>query len=269
MIEEVFAPLDPREAQFSLPVEQFAAILAELKPRLTNHPKSKELIRDILNEFGCDLDKTYFDVPKMRSMAHGDYLRSGIAYALHPHRDTWYASPLCQQNRWLPIYGIDSQNCMAFFPRYWSRGVRNSSSSFNHYEWNLVGRRVAAQQIKEDTRKQPRAEEPMELEPQLRIVCKAGGTLLFSGAQMHATVPNTSGCTRFSIDFRSMDLDDVVAKRGAPHVASAPKGTTLWELYRASDFSRVPEDSIWLYDPDAPGRGRVFEPALLRHTPRK
>lgn len=267
MLEEAFAPLDPREAQFSLPVEHFVAILAELKPRFTHHPRSKELMRDILSEFNCDLNKTYFDVPKMRSMAHGDYLRSGIAYPLHPHRDTWYASPLCQQNWWLPIYDIDSQNCMAFFPRYWSQGVRNGSSSFNHYEWNLEGRRVAAQQIKEDTRKQPLPEEPMELEPQIRIVCKAGGTILFSGAQMHATVPNTSGCTRFSIDFRSMDIDDVVAKRGAPNVDSAPQGTTLWELYRASDFSRVPEDIILLYDPDAPGQGRVFEPELLRLPP--
>ena len=264
MLEEAFAPLDPREAQFSLPVEHFVAILAELKPTFTHHPRSKELIRDILGEFNCDLDKTYFDVPKMRSMAHGDYLRSGIAYPLHPHRDTWYASPLCQQNWWLPIYDIDSQNCMAFFPRYWSQGVQNGSSSFNHYEWNLEGRRIAAQQIKEDTRKQPRPEEPMELEPQLRIVCEAGGTLLFSGAQMHATVPNTSGRTRFSIDFRSMDIGDVVARRGAPNVDSAPRGTTLWELYRANDFSRVPEEIVVLYDPDAPSRGRVFEPESLR-----
>src|SRR5215468_10381977 len=58
MLEEAFAPLDPREAQFSLPVEHFVAILAELKPTFTHHPRSKELIRDILGEFNCDLDKT-------------------------------------------------------------------------------------------------------------------------------------------------------------------------------------------------------------------
>ncbi|HEY7419191.1 MAG TPA: hypothetical protein VH593_28670, partial [Ktedonobacteraceae bacterium] len=62
-------------------------------------------------------------------MVHGNYLRSGIAYPLHPHRDTWYASPLCQQNWWLPIYDIDPQNCMAFSPRYWNQGVRNGSSA--------------------------------------------------------------------------------------------------------------------------------------------
>jgi len=193
MIETAFAPLDPRDAQASLPVEKFVAILADLKPRFTNHPEAKHLIQGILSEYGCDLSNTYFDVPKMRSMTHGEYLKSGIAYALHPHRDTWYASPPCQQNWWLPIYEIRSENSMAFFPRYWSQGVRNSSGSYDHYDWNREGRKNAAQYIKADTRRQPRPQEPMELDTQLRLVCRAGGLILFSGAQMHATVPNTSG----------------------------------------------------------------------------
>src|SRR5712691_6883875 len=41
MIAEAFAPLDPREAQYSLPVEEFVAIVAPLKPRFIHHPKSK------------------------------------------------------------------------------------------------------------------------------------------------------------------------------------------------------------------------------------
>ncbi len=260
MIETAFAPLDPRDAQNSLPVEEFVAVLAELKPRFTNHPEAKRLIQGILSEYGCELSDTYFDVPKMRSMAHGDYLTSGIAYALHPHRDTWYASPLCQLNWWLPIYEIQSENSMAFFPRYWSQGVRNDSSSYDHYEWNREGRRNAALHVKTDTRRQPRPEEPMDLDTQLRLVCRAGGLILFSGAQMHATVPNTSGRTRFSIDFRTAHIADLAGRLGASNIDSAPKGTTLWELYRASDFARLPEDIIALYDASAPSEGRVFQP---------
>ena len=60
MAEEAFAPLDPRDAQYSLPVEEYAAILAKLKPPFINHPKSKQLLQAILRELGCDLDKTYF-----------------------------------------------------------------------------------------------------------------------------------------------------------------------------------------------------------------
>ena len=264
MIEEAFAPLDPREAQYSLPVEEFVAIVAPLKPRFIHHPKSKQLIRDLLNELGCDMDKTYFDVPRMRVVTHGGYLNAGVAYPLHPHRDSWYASPLCQLNWWLPIYDIESESSMAFQPCYWSQPVRNGSSNYNHYEWNSNGRKNAAKYIKEDTRKQPRPEEPIELDPHLRIVCSAGGLILFSGAQLHWTVPNTSGRTRFSIDFRTVHIDDVIAKGGAPNLDSAPQGTTLRELMRCSDLARIPQEVIALYEDEPPTGGElVFQPAEL------
>jgi hypothetical protein len=252
LIEEAFAPLDPREAQYSLPVEEYVAILAKLKPYFIHHPKSKQFIQGILSELGCDLSKTYFDVPRMRTATHGGYLTSGIAYAFHPHRDTWYSAPSCQLNWWFPIYDIESENAMAFHPRYWSQPVKNGSSGYNYYEWNKESRKNAAQHIKTDNRKQPHAEEPLELEPQLRLVSKVGGIIIFSGAQMHSTVPNTSGRTRFSIDFRTVHIDDIVALRGAPNIDSACTGTTLRDFLRATDFSQIPEDLILPYENEPP-----------------
>jgi hypothetical protein len=252
LIEEAFAPLEPREAQYSLPVEEYVAILAKLKPYFIHHPKSKQFIQGILSELGCDLSKTYFDVPRMRTATHGGYLTSGIAYAFHPHRDTWYSAPSCQLNWWFPIYDIESENAMAFHPRYWSQPVKNGSSGYNYYEWNKQSRKNAAQHIKTDTRKQPHAEEPLELDPQLRLVSKVGGIIIFSGAQMHSTVPNTSGRTRFSIDFRTVHIDDVVAQRGAPNIDSACTGTTLRDFLRATDFSQIPEDLILPYENEQP-----------------
>lgn len=252
LIEEAFAPLDPREAQYSLPVEEYVAILAKLKPYFIHHPKSKQFIQGILSELGCDLSKTYFDVPRMRTATHGGYLTSGIAYAFHPHRDTWYSAPPCQLNWWFPIYDIESENAMAFHPRYWSQPVKNGSSGYNYYEWNKENRKNAAQHIKKDTRKQPHAEEPLELEPQLRLVSKVGGIIIFSGAQMHSTVPNTSGRTRFSIDFRTVHIDDVVALQGAPNIDSACTGTTLRDFLRATDFSQIPEGLILPYENEQP-----------------
>jgi hypothetical protein len=66
LIEEAIAPLDPETVQYHLSVEQYAAILMKLEPGFIHHPESKRLIQGIFNEMGCDLDKTYFDVPKMR-----------------------------------------------------------------------------------------------------------------------------------------------------------------------------------------------------------
>src|SRR5215813_498615 len=261
LIEEAFHPLDPTEAQYSLSVEKFVEIVAPLKPRFIHHPETKGLIQHVLGDLECDMSKTYFDVPRMRVVTHGNYLNAGVAYPLHPHRDTWYSQPFCQLNWWLPVSDLESENTMAFFPRYWSQGVRNSSSSFNYYEWNANGRRNAAKFITSDTRQQPRAEEPLELDPQIRVVCPVGGIILFSAAQLHATVPNTCGRTRFSIDFRTAHFDDIVAKRGAPNVDSSPAGTSLRDLMRGTDLSRLPEEEVALYEYQPPTRGvLVFQP---------
>jgi hypothetical protein len=261
MLEEAFGSLEPQSAQYSLSVEEYVAIVAPLKPKFIHHPKTKQLIQDVLEEFGCDLNKTYLDVPRLRMVTHGGYLTSGVGYAHHPHRDTWYSAPMCQLNWWLPIYDFESESSMAFHPRYWSQPVRNGSSSFNYYEWNSVGRKNAAQQIKTDTRKQPRPEEPIEIEPQIRVVCDAGGIILFCAAQLHSTVPNKSGRTRYSIDFRTVHLDDVVSLGGAPNIDSAPTGTSLRDFMRGTDLSRLPEDVTALYEHEAPiGDMLVFQP---------
>jgi hypothetical protein len=239
---EAFAPLDPETAQYDLPVEQFAAVLADLKPRFIHHPRCKELLPVVMSELGCDLDRTYFDVPRMRTSTSNDYLTSGISYAFHPHRDCWYSAPFNQLNWWIPIFEVVPENVMAFHPQYFDRPVRNGSARYDYAEWNRTSRQNAAQHIKSDTREQPKPEEPIELEPQIRVVPEPGGVMMFSGAQLHSTVPNTSGRTRFSIDFRTVHIDDVRAHRGAPNVDAACTGTTLRDFVRASDLDPMPEE---------------------------
>jgi hypothetical protein len=261
MIEEAFKGLDPRTAQYDMTVEEYVAIVAPLKPRFIHHPMTRELLIDVVREFGCDLDKTYVDVPRLRMVTHGGYLTSGVGYAHHPHRDTWYSAPMCQLNWWLPIYPFQSESSMAFHLRYWSQPVRNGSSEFNYYEWNANGRRNAAGHVRADTRKQPRAEEPMELEPEVRIVCPPGGIILFAAAQMHSTVPNTSGCTRYSIDFRTVNIDDVRSGAGAPNIDSVPTGTSLRDFLCGCDLASIPEELVQMHENNATKTGMlVFRP---------
>lgn len=248
MIRDAFHGRDPEHAQFEMAVTDYANILAELKPRFIHHLDSKKFIRQILSELGCNADETFFDVPRMRSATSDDYLSTGIAYAFHPHRDTWYSAPMCQLNWWIPIYAITPENGMAFHPHYWSRKVQNGSREYNYGEWNRTSRHTAAQHIGTDTRKQPKPEEPIELDPQIRIVLPPGGILLFSGAQLHSTVPNTSGRTRFSIDFRTVNLQDVVAHSGAPNIDSDCTGTTMADYLCAKDLSHIPSELVSSYD---------------------
>jgi len=143
---------------------------------------------------------------------------------------------------------------MAFHPQYWSRGVRNSSSGYNYQEWNRVSRFNAAQQIGVDTRAQPKATEPVDMQPDIRVLPPPGGLLIFSAAQLHSSVENTSGRTRFSIDFRTVHLDDVRNMRGAPNVDSHCTGSTMGDYLRGTDLSKLPTDVIAPYDAGPPQR---------------
>ena len=247
MVEAAFHPYDPRKVHEHMAVERCVEILADLKPKFIHHARSKELIQGMLVERGCDPEKTYFDVPRLRTAFPSDYLASGIAFAFHPHRDTWYSAPGSQVNWWMPMYDICPENSMAFHPRYWDEVVPNSSITYSYYAWNRASRQNAAQHVKTDTREQPRPQVPLAPDPQVRVVAQVGGVMLFSAAQLHSTVPNTCGLTRFSIDFRTVHLDDVWNRTGAPNIDSASTGTTMRDYIRASDYARLPEEAIAPY----------------------
>jgi hypothetical protein len=61
-------------------------------------------------------------------------------------------------------------------------------------------------------------------------------------------VPNTSGRTRYSIDFRTVHLDDARANQGAPNVDSACTGTTMGDYLRCTDLAHLPADLIGRYN---------------------
>lgn len=248
MIEAAFTPWNPKHAHKEMTVEKTVEILARLKPAFIHHEMTRHLLQQALIEFGCDREQTYQDVPRLRAAYPTDYLSTGIAYAHHPHRDTWYSAPACQANWWMPIYEFDADQGMSFHPRYWSRSIKNSSREFNYYRWNADGRRNAAQHIKADTRVQPHAEEPLELGPDVRLVVPVGGVILFSAAHLHSTVRNLTLATRWSLDFRTTHVDDLIARRGADNTDSACTGTSLRDFVRVSDFTPMPEAIVSSYE---------------------
>jgi hypothetical protein len=71
---------------------------------------------------------------------------------------------------------------------------------------------------------------------------------LFSAAQLHGTVPNTSGVARYSIDFRTVHLDEVAAHDGAPNVDTRCTGTTIGDYLRCTDLQHLPAEVISSYD---------------------
>jgi hypothetical protein len=72
--------------------------------------------------------------------------------------------------------------------------------------------------------------------------------LVFSGAQLHSSVPNTSGKTRFSIDFRTVHSDDLAQRTGARNVDSACTGTVLREFKSVAGLEPLPDAIVALYE---------------------
>jgi hypothetical protein len=262
MIEEAFDGIDPALAQYEMSVERYVEICAPLKPRFIHHPETKKLVAAVLEELGCDIEETYLDVPRLRMVTSDGYLTSGVGYAHHPHRDTWYSAPMAQLNWWMPIYEIESSQSMAFHPHYFDVPIKNGSATFNYYEWNAVGRKDAAKQIKADTRVQPKAEQDLVLDPQVRLVPPPGGIIAFSAAHLHSTVPNVSGRARYSIDFRTVNVADLRAGKAAPNLDSHCSGTSLRDFMRGTDLERTPEDVVAQYDSGEPAEGvLVYQPS--------
>jgi hypothetical protein len=261
MIEQAFAPHDPRTIDQVLPVEECVEILAKLKPAFIHHPETKRLLRAVLDDFGCNPEEVYFDVPRMRSAYPSNYLAAGIAYAFHAHRDTWYSAPFAQLNWWLPAYELLPDNGMAFHPRYFAEPVANNSEIYNYYEWNEQSRASAATHIRTDTREQPKPQQEIDRRPQVKLLPPPGGLILFSGAQLHETVPNTTGLARYSMDFRTVHLGDLRQGDSAPNVDARCTGTTLRDYLRVSDLSPLPEDVVTQYDDETSDHG------VLVYTP--
>lgn len=246
MAEEAFAPHFPPDAQHRLTAPEYVDVLAKLKPTFINHPRCKEILRQIFTDLGVDLTQTYFDVPRLRTMT-SNFLNAGLTLQFEPHRDTWFSAPHCQLNWWIPVYEVAESNVMAFHPAYFGAPVKNSSAGYDYFEWITHGRKLAAAQIDQETREQPKALEEIQPHPEIRVVTPPGGLMIFSGAQLHTTVPNHSGRTRFSIDFRTVHKADVEARGGAKNVDSECTGTNLGDFLRVTDLAQLPPDLISSY----------------------
>jgi hypothetical protein len=263
MVVEAFGEYDPLTAHRYLPVEDYVEILKPLKPGFTHHPKSKELLRAILDDLGADPTKTYFDVPKLRVVPPSAYLSAGLGYNYKPHRDCWYSAPQCQNNWWTPIAGNSAATGMQFHPDYWLRPAPNTSDEFDAYEWNRTSRRDAAIYIKDDPRPHPRLA-TVDPGTKLRVVGDPGSLLSFSGAQLHSTVPNETDLARLSVDFRTVHIDDLIANVGPENVDSQSTGTSVRDYLRADNGEPLPDDVVAQYDQDSPKESvLVFDPSVL------
>jgi hypothetical protein len=206
--------------------------LTELQRRAARDPEWWGAMADIVRENGFDPGRQLADAPRLRALAPGLAPERAPPAAYAVHRDTWYANPACQVNWWLAIEAVDERESFALYPGYFSRAVPNDSHLLDFARARseaLAGRRTERPHA-------PAALEALSSEG-LRFSLAAGELLLFSGAHLHAGVPVTSDRVRFSIDFRTADVDDLAEGLGPPLIDTHCRGAAVEDYIGLGPFA--------------------------------
>jgi hypothetical protein len=241
-LTELFRPYDPEHVHEHIDPPEMAKILGAWKPRFIHSERSTKLVRAIVTEAGFAPAETHYDLPKPRTSFPVGHLTTGVAFAFPWHRDTWYSAPAQQINWWLPIFPVREDNAMAFDLASFGRAVPNTSDAFDYYENNA--RRLTTQTgVTREAQARPGAVEHKAAQ-ELVILPAPGEVLLFSGNQLHASTPNTSGLARYSVDFRTVSVPDLMAGRGAPLVDANCTGTAIRDFVNVADESSFHEQTV-------------------------
>jgi hypothetical protein len=241
-LTDLFAPHDPLHAHEYIEPAEMAKILGVWKPQWIHADRSRELVKAIIEEAGFAPEYTHYDVPKPRTSFPVGHLTTGIAFAFPWHRDAWYSAPAQQINWWLPIFPVTAANAMSFDLASFGREVPNTSGGFDYYE-NNNRRFSAAKSVGRESQSRPGA---VDHTPGTEVVPlpSPGDVLLFSGAQLHKSIPNTSRLARYSVDFRTVDVRDLTSQRGAPLVDAWCTGTSVRDFISTKDESLFDEDLV-------------------------
>lgn len=259
-LTELFKPHDPENAHEHFEPAEMAKILGAWKPRFIHSEISKKLVCEIISQAGFPAEHTHYDVPKPRTSFPAGHLTTGVAFAFPWHRDVWYSAPRQQINWWLPVFPGRPDNTMAFDLPNFDRAVPNTSDTFDYYE-NNAGRFTTATQVTRERQARPGAIDHKAAD-EVVVLPPPGGVLLFSGAQLHTSIRNTSGRARYSVDFRTVDARDLLAGQGAPLADVHCTGTAIRDFHRVSDGSGFDEETVTkLFGAPPPGAQLVFTPA--------
>ena len=231
LIRETFETDDPVRAQFGLGRDEYLCRVEALQRRFRKDDAAKELFLAALGHAGVDLRRTFWDWLYLRVSPHGDEHAGRRTAGLGFHRDTWASNVYAQTNWWAPIYPITAGRTVAFYPAYWEKPLKNTSGG-----WDLEEIRAG----RSDAPVVPGPTGTVDTASELRPVIEPGDLLLFSGAHLHASVPNTTGVARFSVEVRTVDAGDAAAGRGAPNVDGyAPRVASSW-FRHAEDGTPLP-----------------------------
>ncbi|MGB0943462.1 MAG: hypothetical protein ACPGUE_13710 [Marinomonas sp.] len=234
-LERALSGLDPMFAQQALGQAEFIRITAQVQAKFKQDKDVRQLFFQVLEECGLDTESAYYDHFPLRVVPanhekNGTH-RSSIAH----HRDTWGSNLDSQQNWWAPLYPLTQERTIAFFPKYWTTPLANNTDTWS-FEDYLSKRKQTLKQDEVGYPIAPMAKEAVDESQIIKLVIEPGDVLNFASAQLHASVPNTTDAARYSVEMRTLSLEDINHGRAAPNVDNA--GTT--PMYNW--FKRITDD---------------------------
>ena len=188
-------------------------ISSTLVTNLKKIPEFKKLFKIFLKEINFFHENSYWDQFRVRVAPAQNKFSYREASRINSHRDTWGTNIHQQINWWAPISSISETNTMIFYPDYFSKAVKNSTST-----WDL---NTYLEHRKREDFSYPSAPQLLEDLPQdasvLSVNIKPGEILCFSGCHLHSSSKEKSDNTRFSYEIRTICQDDLDNRREAPN----------------------------------------------------
>jgi len=231
MIRAAFAPHEPLRAHAALDPAAYAIICESLIAAFQRDGVTRALFRALLDGAGVDTARVYWDRLRLRIQPPGENHASRRLRNLAPHRDTWGSNLLCQINWWAPLYPVTPERGMVIYPAHWRTPIANTSAAWDFDELIATRRRGG------DYPQLPVATGEVDKRGAWPAVIDPGELLSFSGAHLHAGIPNRTEVARFNIETRTVSIDDLTGHRGAPDLDhAAPRRPLDW-------FKRIDDET--------------------------
>jgi hypothetical protein len=209
---------------------ELAASVDDVQRRFRADSRTEQCLRAALEQVGVDTTASCWDRFHLRVQLPSSGTGRAETGTLGVHRDTWASNVYQQVNWWMPLRPITADRTIALYPAYWETPLANTSA-----HWDLDEIRTRRNAGVPDVPLVPEPSELVDISSEVRIVIEPGDLLSFSGAHLHASVPNSTAEPRLSVEVRTVNVDDVKLGRGAPNLDGAAPRVPIGWFRRMSD----------------------------------
>ncbi len=217
LITSKFGLPHPQRAHEHLSRDQFLQCAYEAQKTFKTSDNANNLLTRCLEQTGVDLNTCYRDKFVLRILPPVSTHPRGRHSSVHVHRDTWGSNLHQQINWWAPIYPLQRDNTLAIYPAHWQKPVANNSDEWCFSEV-IHDRQKTPKMLAGHYPAAPIVSNEVDKHDEVRVIIEPGSLFCFSGAHLHGGLANTTDETRFSIETRTIHLEDIADGRSAPNI---------------------------------------------------